>query len=318
MRLNRATVFEIGLGTYRIEMLGRINCYLLIGRERGLLIDCGFGLEPMKPMVDELCPLPYDVCITHADGDHMGACYEWEKVWMHPADNDLAHDLLHVNFQRFTGFRTTPNPMIILDEEEECGEFYRMDELDPITLEEKDLPEFLPLADGQIFDLGGRTVTVLCVPGHTNGSTVYIDSATRILFSGDAISQASDIKTVTAADGKKNMERLLNEYGDQFDRVYPAHTGLGPGARRMNLALPKSIINDYMEICQKIIDKTVDIRVRDHSKPNPDFKKPMKEPPMPKNMPANLKMNPDEKQAIGVVETAHPYGLMEHFNFRPE
>jgi hypothetical protein len=39
---------------------------------------------------------------------------------------------------------------------------------------------------------------------------------------------------------------------------------------------------------------------------------------MPKNMPANLKMNPDEKQAIGVVETAHPYGLMEHFNFRPE
>lgn len=317
MKINRTTVFEIGLNTYRLEMLGRVNCYLLLGSERGLLIDCGFGLEPLKPLIDKLCPLPYDVCVTHADGDHMGACYEWEKVWLHPADNALAHDMEHVNFQRFTGMHTNLNPMLIREADDlDSSDYYGMNTLTPVTLSENDLPEFLPLEDGQVFDLGGRQVTVLLVPGHTMGSTVYLDDATRILFSGDAISAASDIKHISATAGYRNMEHLLNSYGHRFDRVYPAHTGIGPGAVNMNVSLPKSIIEDYMHICKLIVEGNLPIKIRGKG-PNPDFPQDKAKAHMgPKGGPKGP--NPDEKQAMGVVETDRPYGHMLHFNFRKE
>lgn len=317
MKIKRLTVFEIGLNTYRLESLGRINCYLMYGSERGILIDCGFGLEPIKPVIDKLCPVPYDVCITHADGDHIGAFYEWEKVWLHPADNDLAYDLEHVNFQRFTGMHTTLNPMLLRESNDEPNDYYQMEELNPVKLTLEDYPELLPLTDGQIFDLGGgRKVTVLSVPGHTMGSTVYIDNVTRSLYSGDAISAASDIKLITATAGYHNMERLLQEYGDQFDRIYPAHTGIGPGAVNMNYSLPKRIISDYMDICKSIVDGTVEIKVRGNE-PNPDFPQDKEKKNLIPGEKSPLK-NPDEKQAEGVVEIAHPYGAMQHFNFRPE
>lgn len=315
MKINRTTVFEIGRNTFRLEMLGRVNCYLLYGTERGILIDCGFGLEPLKPLIDELCPVPYDVCVTHADGDHIGACYEWERVWLHPADNELARDLEHVNFQRFTGMHTMLNPMLIQEPGEEPSDFFDMASLSPVTLTEDDLPEFVPLEDGHVFDLGGGwTVEALNIPGHTMGSVVFIDSETRILFTGDAISAASDIKCVTATKGWHNMKRLL-ACGDRFDRIYPAHTGLGPGAVRMNYSLPKSIIDDYMTICRRIVEGNIPIKKRGMG-PNPDFLHDKgKLPPKPGG---NHKPNPDEKQAQGVVETDRPYGAMLHFNFRPE
>lgn len=313
MKLNRTTVFEIGWNTFRLEMLGRVNCYLLYGTERGMLIDCGFGLEPLKPLVDALCPVPYDVCITHADGDHIGAFYEWDRVWLHPADNALAHDLEHINFQRFTGMHTVLNPMLIPEEGDNPNNFYRMDELSPVVLTEADYPELLPLQDGQLFNLGGRTITVLNLPGHTMGSTVYLDSATRILFSGDAISAASDIKLITATAGYHNMERLLT-YSDQFDRIYPAHTDIGPGAVGMNYSLPKSIINDYMYICRRIV--TGDLPVKAHrEEPNPDFPQDKSRHPISDQTKAGK--TPDQKQSEGVAETDRPYGAMLHFNFRP-
>jgi glyoxylase-like metal-dependent hydrolase (beta-lactamase superfamily II) len=319
VKINRTTVFEIGKNTFRIEMLGRVNCYLLYGTERGVLIDCGFGLEPVKPLIDKLCPVPYDVCITHADGDHIGAYNEWDKVWLHPADNALAHDLEHVNFQRFTGFHTTLNPMLIPEKGEDPSDFYSMDDITPVVLTEDDIPELLPLSDGQKFDLGGgRVVTVINIPGHTMGSTLYLDPETRILFSGDAISAASDIKLVTATAGYHNMQRLLDEFGDRFDRVYPAHTGLGPGATGMNYSLPKSIIEDYRDICKHIVIGDIEIKEHRQGGHNPDF---AQDRPKEKEriIPGfSVKENPDQKQAQGVEEIAHPYGSMLHFNFRPE
>ena len=292
---------------------GSCHCVSINGKH--ILIDCGFGLEPLKPMIDELCPVPYDVCVTHADGDHIGACYEWDKVWLHPADNDLAHDLEHVNFQRFTGMHTTLNPMLIQEPGDDPNDYYRMDELNPVTLTLDDYPELLPLEDKQEFDLGGgRKVTVLLVPGHTMGSTVYIDNVTRIMFTGDAISAASDIKLITATAGYYNMKRLMDEYGDQFDRVYPAHTGIGPGALNMNYSLPKRIIQDYMDICRSIVDGTVEIKVHGEG-PNLDF--PQDKEKHGSGGKPHIK-NPDEKQAEGVAEIAHAYGAMQHFNFRPE
>ncbi|MBR1781195.1 MAG: MBL fold metallo-hydrolase [Oscillospiraceae bacterium] len=45
----------------------------------------------------------------------------------------------------------------------------------------------LPLEDGQRFDLGGRTLEVIHVPGHSAGSVALLDRENRLLFSGDTV-----------------------------------------------------------------------------------------------------------------------------------
>ncbi len=56
------------------------------------------------------------------------------------------------------------------------------------------IPQFMPnykgevkyLKDGQVIDLGGRQLEVVFTPGHTPGSTTFIDKAAHYGFSGDS------------------------------------------------------------------------------------------------------------------------------------
>ncbi len=48
------------------------HCYLLLGRERALVIDTGLGVAPLAPVVGALTCLPVAAALTHAHWDHMG------------------------------------------------------------------------------------------------------------------------------------------------------------------------------------------------------------------------------------------------------
>jgi len=50
------------------------------------------------------------------------------------------------------------------------------------------IPSMKPTAllhDGDIIDLGGRRLEVICTPGHSPGSMCLLDRQNRILFTGD-------------------------------------------------------------------------------------------------------------------------------------
>jgi glyoxylase-like metal-dependent hydrolase (beta-lactamase superfamily II) len=52
-------------------------------------------------------------------------------------------------------------------------------------------PKFHYINDGDVIDLGGRKFEAINVPGHTLGSTIYLDRADGIAVTGDAISSGS-------------------------------------------------------------------------------------------------------------------------------
>ena len=50
--------------------------------------------------------------------------------------------------------------------------------------------KIIPMDDGHIFNLGGKTVRVRHTPGHSHGSVAFIDEQDKIIFSGDNVCDA--------------------------------------------------------------------------------------------------------------------------------
>lgn len=59
---------KIGESAYRLDEGGIANCYLLVGKERALLIDTGLGVGELKNEVEKLTRLPVDVALTASPG----------------------------------------------------------------------------------------------------------------------------------------------------------------------------------------------------------------------------------------------------------
>ena len=129
--------------------------YLVVGKSRAAMIDCGSGRRPVMPMIRAITPLPVDLLPTHAHPDHYGAAAEFDAVYLHEADAKA----LPVFEEAFKCMGVAP---------------LRRDTLHTFS-------------DGHVFDLGSVSLTACALPGHTPGSTVFICKALACVFSGDAV-----------------------------------------------------------------------------------------------------------------------------------
>lgn len=88
----------------------------------------------------------------------------------------------------------------------------------------KDYP-FQPVTEGTVFDLGGRRLEVLHIPGHTPGSIALLDRDNRILFGGDTVQEGP----IYMFGEGRNMEQFRDSIQkllgmqDLFDSIYPSH-----------------------------------------------------------------------------------------------
>lgn len=104
------------------------------------------------------------------------------------------------------------------------------------------------LTDGQVFDLGGRTIEVVFTPGHTPGSTTFIDREHHYGFSGDAFGSGNllvftDLSTEIASC--QRLARFIDKYDIRY--LYPGHYwGDNPET-------PKRV-KDVGAICSRILD----------------------------------------------------------------
>lgn len=81
------------------------------------------------------------------------------------------------------------------------------------------------LENGMEFDLGGRILEVIHLPGHTPGSIALLDRASRILFSGDTIMAGTvpiNKYPASVSDFSASLDRIY-ERRSEFDIIYPAH-----------------------------------------------------------------------------------------------
>lgn len=248
MGISKPIVLEIAHRTYAINEFGMATCFVLYGEERGLVIDAGCGMYNIKEIADELCPVPYDVLISHGHGDHIAWMDMWDEVWLHPGDWPMVQENLKAAQDLILRY---PSMMAA------HGTFDAYD----ITADQvrcpQQVPKLLPLEDGQIFDLGGRQVEVIHTPGHTLGECVFLDPTERILFSGDG---CNVWLLVLATDIPTALEGILKikSRQDSFDRNFNGH--IGYGGSTVNICMPNSVVDDCIHIMRSILDGTAEIK----------------------------------------------------------
>jgi len=167
----RAVLYDLGNGVTCIDDAGNSVCYVVCGEKKAAVIDTVNGMENLHDVVREVTNLPLVVINTHGHCDHIFGNVFFEEAYIHPADVEL-HDE-HFAMKA----KTTMEDAARFGATKEDYDFYMSGK--PCKLN--------PISEGEVIDLGGRTLTVLLVAGHTPGSIALWDDKTGILFSGDAI-----------------------------------------------------------------------------------------------------------------------------------
>ncbi|MBO4505558.1 MAG: MBL fold metallo-hydrolase [Lachnospiraceae bacterium] len=83
----------------------------------------------------------------------------------------------------------------------------------------------LPVKEGDVIDLGGRTLRVIDIPGHTPGSIALLDEKYRVLVSGDSVQNGNIFMFGSKRDLKlyiESMKHLLT-FDGTYDDVYGMH-----------------------------------------------------------------------------------------------
>jgi glyoxylase-like metal-dependent hydrolase (beta-lactamase superfamily II) len=148
--------------------------YLIVGTRQALLFDTGLGMVPLRPLVERLTRLPVTVLNSHTHYDHVGGNWEFDRI--------LAVETPYTR-ANMAGF-----PHGELATEVAADAFCRGAPagLDTAAYRTRPWSATATVRDGDRIDLGGRTLEVLHVPGHTPDATALLDRANGLLFTGDS------------------------------------------------------------------------------------------------------------------------------------
>jgi len=190
--------------------------YLLIGDAKAVLIDTMNGSNNLNEIVSGLTDKPVMVVNTHGHPDHIFGNVYFDEAYINDKDIELARE--------FIG-----------------SESFKRDFADKGL----SMPPFKSISEGDVIDLGGKTLKVYELPGHTKGSIVLLFVEDRVLFVGDVINHHLWMQvpgTPMIKDAIANYDRLLF-LENEADYILHGH---GDGFE--DIALFRSVRNGLQEI----------------------------------------------------------------------
>jgi len=132
------------------------------------------------------------------------------------------------------------------------------------------------LTDGQVFDLGGRSIEVMFTPGHTPGSVTFFDKEKHYGFSGDAFGSTNlllttSFSTLISTTAKTATYMKANGIGKLFPGHYAGDNpetlqrveDLNTIAREMLSGKRKGLKGNSMGLNAYVTDFGVTVRYRD-------------------------------------------------------
>jgi len=239
-------VYDAGPGVYALVepfQFQEAISYLIIGDRKALLFDSGIGLVPIRPVVETLTNLPVEVLNSHTHYDHVGGNYEFQTI--------LALDTPYTR-ANMAGF----------GHEELSGEVAAEafckgapTGINLSTFRTRPWTATRFIHDAEILELGGRTLEILQVPGHTPDSLALFDSENGLLWTGDTYYDGPLWLFVPETDLGAYSESMkkLTDYAGRARFLLPAHNTARVSPDRI-----QSAANAVLKMRSGLIDGALD------------------------------------------------------------
>ena len=155
------------------------------------------GIADVHAVVREITDLPLTVVNTHGHYDHFfGNAYFDCDCFLHPDDLEIAE--LHMKLPRL---------------------------VKPWKEKKLNMPAFKAINDGDMIDLGGLSLEVISLPGHTPGGICLLLKEKRVLFTGDGINRHLWMQLKESLPLKAFLENLnsISWVTEKADRILHGH-----------------------------------------------------------------------------------------------
>ena len=162
-------VRELETGLYRIGN-SAVFMDLIVGSHHALLFDTGYGYGDLKAVVRSITDKPLYVVNSHGHVDHACGNQAFGGAYIHPLDMELCREHNGPQMRRAELDVAEVPPDFDLDAHLRLG-----------------TGELKPVGEGDTFDLGGVTLQVIHLPGHTAGSIGLWCPEKKLLYVGDAM-----------------------------------------------------------------------------------------------------------------------------------
>ena len=160
------------------------SLYLIEGSDKSMLIDAGTDIKNLDKIVASITHKPVILVATHVHPDHTGSSI---NSFGEIYINPGDTDLIPVFMSSYQGV-------------------------------------VKQLKDKEIIDLGNRQLEVVYTPGHTKGSTTFIDKNAGYGFSGDSFGTGMLLLTVDFSTFIASCERICSIMdGNKIKYLYPGH-----------------------------------------------------------------------------------------------
>jgi glyoxylase-like metal-dependent hydrolase (beta-lactamase superfamily II) len=225
---------HLGDGIHAIAEPGHVNSFLVLGDKLAVLFDTGMGIAPIIGEVRAVTALPLLVVNSHHHYDHRGGnaglAPHAVDIAAHPAGAD-AHGEATATWR--ASYEAAARRA-----ERSFRQFARLDAEIFFTLTRDQVMRPLPdlsgwripavrptrlLGDGEVLDLGGRTLRVLHTPGHSPDGLCLWDEASESLLAGDTLLAAAFWAHLPGSDIAAFTDTTRRLAGLPARRVLVAH-----------------------------------------------------------------------------------------------
>ncbi len=170
-------VYRVADGVFAIYESGQFEeviSFLVTGDDRALLFDTGLGIGDMKRVVEALTDLEIIVLNSHTHYDHIGGNHQFDTIYGRNTGYTLA--------------RTGGSPPEAVAEFLKEGWVWKPLPEDFVVEDYRSRPFTISrfVDEGDVIDLGGRTLEILATPGHAPDSICLVDRENRLLLTGDS------------------------------------------------------------------------------------------------------------------------------------
>jgi len=209
-------VYKVASGVYAIYEPGQfeeVMSFLVLGDDRALLFDTGLGIGDMRRVVQQLTALDIVVLNSHTHYDHIGGNYQFETIWARDTE--------------FTRSRSAGSSKDAVADFLNEGWVWKSlpDGFDAGNYRSRPFKISKFVDEGDIIDLGGRTLEIMATPGHAPDSICLLDRDNRMLFTGDTFYLAPLYTHLEGSDfdAYANTARRLAGLADSIDFALTSH-----------------------------------------------------------------------------------------------